>query len=166
VRLKGRFAMHAPDRIEPQGLSDYLSVMSRAVFEPGLSWRLVESKWPGIVEAFDGFDPKTVAAYSPADIGRLMTDPRVIRNRRKIEAVIHNAAEMLALDGAGGGFRDYLRSMGSYEELVADLKSRFRFLGDSGTYHFLYSVGEAVPGWEQWLGDHPGTNAGKWGHSA
>ncbi len=158
--------MHAPEKVDPAHLSDYLSVMSRAVFEPGLSWQVVESKWPGIVEAFDGFDPKKVAAYSPADIGRLMADTRVIRNHRKIEAVIGNAAEMLALDGAGGGFRTYLRSKGSYEELATDLKSRFRFLGDMGAYHFLYSVGEPVPGWEQWVADHPGTNAGKWAHSA
>ena len=44
--------MHAPERIEPTCLSDYLAVMSRSVFEPGLNWQVVESKWPGIVEAF------------------------------------------------------------------------------------------------------------------
>jgi 3-methyladenine DNA glycosylase Tag len=146
--------MHAPEKLDPTKLSDYLSVMSRAVFEPGLNWRVVESKWPGIVEAFDGFDPATVAAYGPADVGRLMADPRVIRNRRKIEAVISNAAEMLAIEGDGGGFRAYLRSMGSYEAIASDLKSRFHFLGDSGVYHFLYSVGEKVPHWEEWMASH------------
>ena len=108
--------MHAPERIEPTGLSDYLAVMSRSVFEPGLNWHVVEAKWPGIVEAFEGFDPMRVAAYTPEDVERLLGDPRVIRNRAKIEAIVHNAGEMLALEGAGGGFRDYLRSGMSYDE--------------------------------------------------
>jgi len=158
--------MHAPAKIEPKNLSDYLAVMSRAALEPGLNWSVVESKWPGIVEAFDGFDVLRVAAYSPADVDRLMGDPRVIRNRRKIEAIAHNAGEMLALDGSDGGFRTYLRSHPSYEALVKDLKKRFRFLGDSGAYHFLYSVGEPVPDWEEWVGTHPASRAGRWAHRA
>jgi 3-methyladenine DNA glycosylase Tag len=158
--------MHAPEKIEPSGLSDYLAVMSRAALEPGLNWSVVEAKWPGIVEAFDGFDVLRVAAYSPEDVGRLMGDSRVIRNRRKIQAIVHNAGEMLALDGPGGGFREYLRSFGSYEALVTDLKKRFDFLGDSGAYHFLYSVGEQVPDWESWVGTHPGSHVGRWAHRA
>lgn len=152
--------MHAPEQIEPQGLSDYLAVMSRAVFEPGLNWSVVEAKWPGIVAAFDGFDPVRVASYAPPDIERLMADPHIIRNRRKIEAVIHNAGEMLDLEAAGG-FRAYLRSKGSYEELVADMRSRFKFLGESGAYHFLYSVGEPVPTWDDWMGAHADSGAAK-----
>lgn len=152
--------MHAPMKVVPKGLSDHLAAMSRAALEPGLNWRVVESKWPGIVEAFDGFDVRTVASYTPADIDRLMSDTRVIRNRQKIEAIVHNAGEMLALDGMGGGFAAYLRSKGSYDALVTDLKSRFRFLGDSGAYHFLYSVGEPVPSWEDWMGAHPRSHAG------
>jgi len=152
--------MHAPEQIEPTGLSDYLAVMSRSVFEPGLNWSVVEAKWPGIVAAFDRFDPVRVAAYAPPDIERLMADARIIRNRRKIEAVVHNAGEMLALEAAGG-FRAYLHSKGSYDELVADLKRRFKFLGDSGAYHFLYSVGEAVPSWEDWMAAHADSGAAK-----
>lgn len=156
--------MHAPTQIQPTALSDYLAVMSRVVLEPGLNWRVVESKWPGIAEAFDDFDVMRVAAYTPGDIERLMGDPQVIRNRRKIEAIITNAGEMLALDGAGGGFRDYLRSKDSYQALVADLRSRFHFIGESGAYQFLYTVGENVPTWDEWVETHPEAHMGKWAH--
>ena len=44
--------MHAPERIEPAGLADYLEVMSKSVFQPGMSWKVVAAKWPGIREAF------------------------------------------------------------------------------------------------------------------
>ena len=47
---------------------------------------------------------------------------------------------------------------------MKDLKRRFKFLGDSGAYHFLYSVGEQVPQWEDWVDTHPGSRAGRWAH--
>ena len=54
--------MHAPAMITPTALSDYLAVMSRVVFEPGLNWQVVESKWPGITDAFDKFEVRRVRA--------------------------------------------------------------------------------------------------------
>jgi DNA-3-methyladenine glycosylase I len=146
--------MHAPNKVSTGSLDDYLAAMARAALEPGLNWSVVESKWPGIVEAFEGFDIMKVSAYTPQDIERLMGDARVIRNRRKLEAIVHDAEEMLAVGGDVEGFRAYLRSFGSYEALVADMKKRFRFLGDSGAYHFLYVVGEQVPDHEDWMQQH------------
>lgn len=154
--------MHAPAQIEPRSLDDYLAAMSRAALEPGLNWEVVDSKWPGIAEAFDHFDADTVSAYTPEDIERLMADPRVIRNRKKIEAIVHNAGEMEVLErDHPGGFRGYLRSHDTYEALAKDMKKRFSFLGDSGVYHFLYVVREPVPSWEQWMSSHPDSNATK-----
>ena len=42
---------------EPGSLADYLEIMSKSVFQSGISWRVVESKWPGVREAMCGFDP-------------------------------------------------------------------------------------------------------------
>jgi DNA-3-methyladenine glycosylase I len=158
--------MHAPAQIDPKTLPDYLAAMSRAALEPGLNWEVVEKKWPGIVDAFDGFDVMRVADYGPEDMARLMADPRIIRNRLKVEAIVHNAGEMLVLDSAPGGFRGYLSSFPTYDALVADMKKRFKFLGDSGIYHFLYAVRQPVPAWEDWMAGHPGSNATKkWNRS-
>jgi 3-methyladenine DNA glycosylase Tag len=130
-------------------LAGYLEAMSRAIFTAGISWKVVEAKWDGIKDAFARFDVETVAAMTPADVDRLASDPRVIRNRRKIEAIIDNAARMLELDKAPGGFAGYLRSGGSHKETVADLKHDFGFLGDSTAYFFLAMVAEPVPSWEE-----------------
>ena len=54
------------------------------------------------------------------------------------------------LDERFGGFRDYLRSHGDFDATAADLRKRFRFLGEFGTYYFLYVVGEEVPPHEEW----------------
>jgi 3-methyladenine DNA glycosylase Tag len=139
-----------PKRSRPRQLSGYLEAMTHAVFQSGISWRVVEAKWPDIREAFDGFDPRRVADLDARDIDALMADPRVIRNRAKLEAVVDNAQTLLELDAEHRGFRRYLRSHGSFEETVAGLKRQFRFLGDTGAYYFLYVVGEDVPPHEEW----------------
>jgi 3-methyladenine DNA glycosylase Tag len=45
-----------PEKIVPKSLNDYLGIMSKSVFQAGMSWKVAESKWPGIREAFQGFD--------------------------------------------------------------------------------------------------------------
>jgi 3-methyladenine DNA glycosylase Tag len=153
-----------PERIQPSKLADYLEVMSKAVFQTGISWAVVNKKWPGIREAFDGFDPVKVAEFKPDDIDRLVADQRVIRNRRKIEGISHNAHTMLDLEREHGAFQTYLRSKGDYESLVADMRKRFKFLGDTGAYFFLWVVSEPVPDYHEWRQTHesvrpaPGTS--------
>jgi 3-methyladenine DNA glycosylase Tag len=44
--------MEGPNNIKPQSLSDYLKVMSKAVFQTGISWKVIEAKWTGIRDAF------------------------------------------------------------------------------------------------------------------
>jgi 3-methyladenine DNA glycosylase Tag len=139
-----------PKQITVKSDADYLSVISQAVFQSGISWRVVEAKWPGTVEAFKGFDPKKVANLTPKQIDTLANDTRLIRNRRKIEATVDNAETMLALAKEHGTFKKYLRSFGTYDDLQTDLVKRFKFLGPMGAYWFLYVVKEKVPGWEEW----------------
>jgi DNA-3-methyladenine glycosylase I len=148
--------MQAPTQITPSGPADYLDVITRAVFQSGMSWRVVEAKWDGFREAFAGFDPATVAAFGGEDVERLAADPRIIRNRRKIEATVTNAQSMLALESEHpDGFSGWLRSRGDFEATVAALRGEFRFLGETGAYYFLYVVGEDVPAHEEWMETHP-----------
>ena len=143
--------MKAPEQINPQRLGDYLDVMSKAVFQTGMSWRVVENKWPGTGEAFHDFDAERVASMSLAEIDAIAGDTRVIRNRRKIEAIVSNAARMVELDKQHGSFKSYLRSHGGFEGTVAALRKEFKFLGDMGAYYMLYVVGEEVPSHEEWM---------------
>ncbi|HEY5475185.1 MAG TPA: DNA-3-methyladenine glycosylase I [Tepidiformaceae bacterium] len=137
--------MEAPQQIVPTKLGDYLEVMTKAVFEAGMSWKIVEAKWPGFQAAFKGFDAETVASLNPDEIDALTNDTRIIRNRRKIEATVHNAATMIDLDREFGGFKNYLREHEDFWVRVADLRRRFKHVGDFGAYYFLYVVGEEVP---------------------
>ena len=146
--------MEDPQKIKPQSLGDYLEVMSKSVFQTGISWKVVEAKWPEIKIVFHGFDPLKVSKLTANDIDSFVEDKRIIRNRRKIEAIVGNAHRLLELDRSHGTFQKYLRSFGSYEELVKDLRKRFKYLGEMGAYHFLWVVGEKVPSWEEWSSRH------------
>lgn len=137
--------MEPPAIIVPTRTADYLEVLSKAVFESGMSWAIVEAKWPGFREAFSGFDPETIANYSPDDLDRLMADTRIIRNRRKVEATVHNARAMIDIEREFGGMKAYLSGLGEFGNAVTSLKKRFKHVGDFGAYYFLYVVGEAVP---------------------
>lgn len=149
--------MDAPEQIRPKRLNDYLEVMTKAAFQSGISWKVIESKWDGFREAFFDFDPERIASLDPPDVDRLAEDTRIVRNRKKIEATVHNAETMLELSKEHGSFKRYLQSHGGFEETVADLRKRFKFLGDLGAYYFLYVVGEPVPDHEDWMKAHGGS---------
>jgi DNA-3-methyladenine glycosylase I len=143
-----------PSRRKPKDLAGYLEALSRPVFQAGISWRVIDNKWEGIRKAFANFDPEVVAEYGQDDVERLLADASVVRSKAKIEATIDNAAALIELDAEHGGFRRYLKSHSTFADTVADLKRQFRFIGDSGAYHFLWSVGEPTPPHEQWFADH------------
>ncbi len=132
----------------PKDLSGYLDALARVMFQTGISWRVVDTKWPGIRAAFHDFDVQRVAKFREADIDRLMGDTRVIRNRRKLEAIRENAREMLALDAEHKGFKRYLDSLGDFDATKKALHKQFAYVGDSGAWYFLWTVGQKVPAHE------------------
>ena len=153
--------LEAPKRIEPESLADYLEVITKAAFQSGISWRVIEAKWAGFREAFSGFDPEVVSRLTPDDVDRLATDTRIVRNRKKIEATIDNAVELLALEREHGSFVVWLRSHGGFLETVAALRRHFRFVGAMGAYYFLYVVGEEVPPHEEGMALLSGKDAAR-----
>jgi DNA-3-methyladenine glycosylase I len=91
----------------------------------------------------------TVANFTPPDIDALAQDTRVIRNRRKLEAIVSNARAIQDLDKENGSFRNYLQSLGDFEATLQAMRKDFKFMGPTGVYFFLYAVGETVPPHEE-----------------
>ena len=148
----------APPQVQVQSLDDYLEVMSKAVFQSGMSWQVVNAKWPDTNEAFHRFEIGRVASLSDEELEELAHDTRVIRNRRKLAAIVHNAQRIIELDAEHGNFRNYLRSHGDFYDAVKDLKKQFKFLGDTGSYFLLYVIGEPVPPHDEWMRVKEGTS--------
>ena len=111
---------------------------------------VVEAKWPDIKEAFAGFDAKAVAGLGEPELDDLTQDKRLIRNRRKLEAIVGNARRMVDLEREHNGFGSYLRAHGGFEQTAKDLRKQFKFLRDTGAYFFPYVVNEKVPSHEEW----------------
>jgi DNA-3-methyladenine glycosylase I len=130
--------------------------------QAGLSWITILRKRPNYRRAFDRFDPKKIARYTPAKIRRLLADPGIVRNRLKVESAVTNARAFLQVVRTFGSFDRYLWSFvggqpirhawksmkqlpartAASDALSKDLKKRgFRFVGSTICYAFMQAVG-------------------------
>ena len=139
----------APPRITPKSLDDYLEVQTKAVFQSGMSWKVVEAKWTSTREALDDFQVAAIASYGPEKLAELGDDARVIRNKRKLAAITGNARRMIELDEQFNGFQSYLRSFDDFYLLMEDIRKQFKFMGPMGVYYWMWVVGEDVPPYEE-----------------
>jgi DNA-3-methyladenine glycosylase I len=130
--------------------------------QAGLSWSTILRKREGYRRAFRAFDPAVVAAFDAADVARLLDDPGIVRNRRKVESAIANARAVLDLRASGPGLAELLWGMiggapldrrpagladvpaetAESRALSDELKRRgFRFVGPTVCYAFMQAVG-------------------------
>ena len=140
-------------------LDDHLEIMSRAIFQAGLSWAFIDSRWDAFRAAFDTFNVALVALYGDGEIARLMETDGVVHSRAKIAGTIANARTLLALAAEYGDIATYVRSFASYDALFKDAQKRFAYLGDLSCYYWLFRTGLPVMPFERWMerqsSDHP-----------
>lgn len=111
--------------------------------QAGLSWLTILRKRDGFRAAYAGFDVDRVAAFDDTDRARLLADPRIIRNRLKVDAAISNAQAIQRMRESHGRFAAWLDSRHP-QGMTAWLKlfrSTFRFTGGEITREFLLSLG-------------------------
>lgn len=131
-------------------------------FQAGLSWRLILGRREAFRAAFSGFDARIMAAWTDADINRLLTDERIIRNRQKIEAARANARVFLKIREEHGSFAEWLWAFVADEPVAghwqepgqvpartelsdqvskAMKKLGFKFVGSVTVYSYLQAAG-------------------------
>lgn len=89
--------------------ADWLSAMTKKIFQSGFVWRVVEQKWPGFCEVFFDFTIEKILLMPDEMLHAKAQDPRIIRNLNKVLTIRHNAM-MIA---------DLARQHGSFSALVA-----------------------------------------------
>jgi 3-methyladenine DNA glycosylase Tag len=144
-----------PRRIAQPTLDDHLEVMTRAIFQAGLSWAMIASRWDRFREAFEAFDVTRVAGYGPFDIDRLMHTDGIVHSEKKLTGTVYNANALVALNQEFGSVTKYNESFDSYAALVSDARSRFAFLGDLSCYYWHFRTGNRVPRFEDWIAGQP-----------
>ena len=139
---------HGPYHDEEYGfpLGDEAALLERLsleIFQAGLSWLIVLKKRPAISAAFDGFDVDAVAAYGERDTQRLLGDAGIIRNRRKISAIVENARRVAGLRESHGGFATWIAARHPLprEEWIRLFRATFAFTGPEVVGEFLTSIG-------------------------
>ena len=125
----------------------YFENMTRVIFLAGLSWKMIDKKWPNFKEAFKNFSIDAVAKFSEQNLQHLIGDARIVRNRAKIIATINNAKQFENIKKEYGSFQHYLDSLdksGNYALVIKELGKKFSRIGPSSARIFLYSVGENI----------------------
>lgn len=131
-------------------------------FQAGLSWNIVLKREAQLAAAFDDFDPAVIAQYPENKTDEIMCAEGMIKNRKKIEAVLHNAKRYLEIQKEFGSFDKYIWSYTDgtvidnrftagnqlpastplSDRIAKELKKRgFKFLGTVTVYAFMQSMG-------------------------
>ena len=147
--------VHGPYHEREYGFpaEDEAVLFERLVLEinqAGLSWLTVLRKREAFRAAFSGFDVDRVAAFDDRDVARLLGNPEIVRNRRKIEAVVGNARRVQELRASHGSFHRWLEVHHPLppDEWTRLFRRNFRFTGGLIVAEFLMSLG-FLPGAHQ-----------------
>lgn len=132
------------------------------VMQCGLSWTLMLKKREIFRQCFENFDYQKIAAYTEDDIERILNTDGMIKSRRKISAIIHNACCFLQIIEDYGSFDKFIWSFtdnkthiylkhqrGEWEvknelsdQVSAALKKRgFKYLGSITVFSHLQACG-------------------------
>lgn len=139
-----------PPRIDTASLDDVFEVITRAVFQAGLHWSVVDRRWPAFEHALEGFDVHAVAGFGDAEADELARDPELIRNPAKVAAMLANARALVELERSHGSFAAWLDEHDGYDAACTALRSRFAYLGDFGATWTLWVLGGPTPPYADW----------------
>ena len=90
----GPAALEEHDRrwgARPADSSGWFEALGLEIFQAGLARWSIAQRREGLRRALRDFVPEEIARMTEDDVDELLLDPAVIRNRVKIEAVVHNA---------------------------------------------------------------------------
>lgn len=128
-------------------------------FQAGLSWECILNKREEFRKAYDSFDAKKVSKYTEEKIEELRKNEKIVRNRLKILASIHNAKVFLEIQKEFGSFSNYIWSFtnnkvvkrktkenitsNELSDIISkDLKKRnMKFVGTTIIYSYLQAIG-------------------------
>lgn len=132
------------------------------VMQCGLNWTMMLKKREIFRACFDGFDYERIAGYDENKIESILHTEGMIKSRRKIDAVIHNANCFLQMITEYGSFDRYLwsfsddctmvyakhhRGQGEAKNDLSDTVSKdmkrrgFKYLGSVTVYAHLQACG-------------------------
>jgi DNA-3-methyladenine glycosylase I len=108
----------------------------------GMRVSTLRGRWDDIKKAFLNYDVGAVGRFTDSDLGKMMENPRIIRNQRKLRACVENARIMEQISRENGSFGNYLdKYRNNPDDLAGILTSKFHFLGKVLVLNYLKEIG-------------------------
>ncbi len=138
-----------PEKVNQSLLSqisnrDFLSAMSKKIFQSGFVWRVVENKWPGFEAVLWNFEPHKLALASDEQIERMAQDKRLVRNLMKVKSVRENAYFIERIKKQHASFGQFIADwpVEDITGLWLYLKKNGSRLGGNTGPYFLRAIGK------------------------
>lgn len=121
----------------------YLEQMSKVIFRVGLSYKVVDAKWPSIKRAFKNFNVDEISKISEEDLENYLEDKDLIRNFTKLNSIVLNANIIQEIKSEYKTLNKFilLESKNTEKEFINSISKKFNQLGPTTTVYFLRSVG-------------------------
>ncbi|MEM7461414.1 MAG: DNA-3-methyladenine glycosylase I [Pseudomonadota bacterium] len=122
----------------------WLAMATRCIFQAGFNWKVIDAKWPGFEEAFEGFDIGRWVLSTDDDLDALVSDTRIVRNGQKIASVPINARFFAQISREHGGVGKWVADWPSTDEvgLLDALAKGGSRLGGATAQYFLRFMGK------------------------
>ncbi|MFW6116306.1 MAG: DNA-3-methyladenine glycosylase I [bacterium] len=145
-----RKTLNESKKLEGRTFSDdeCYSKLVVVTFYSGFRAETVTDRMPAIRKHFPDYE--TVAAYGESDIQAILRDKSILRHEQKIRSSVGNATVVQEMVGTYGSFHAYIDSFAPHSSfrnlllLREDLQSRFKYLGDVTSFHFMTDLGLRV----------------------
>ena len=130
--------------------------------QAGLSWNTILNKRHHYRAAFDHFDPQKIVLYGQEQLDRLLLNPGIVRNRRKVYSAVQNARAFLEVQSEFGSFDAFIweftdgKTLQNHWKTIAEIPTQteqsaamskelkrrgFNFVGPTICYAFMQAVG-------------------------
>lgn len=130
--------------------------------QAGLSWETILKRRQGYKKAFSNWNVKKVSKYTKEDIGKLLENPGIVRNKLKIKSAVQNAKAFINVQKEFGSFSEYIWQFVNHkpiknrwknikeipaqtelsQKISKDLKKRgFTFVGPTIIYAHMQATG-------------------------
>lgn len=137
-------------------------ILALESLQSGLKWELILERRENLRKAFLDFDPDKIANFTEVEVEQLMQNPTIIRNRKKIKAIINNAKLVKQMHQENKKLSEYFWNIIHYQPIInhyhhqeeipketelsrqiaKSLKKKgFKFVGPVTIYSFMQASG-------------------------
>jgi DNA-3-methyladenine glycosylase I len=125
---------------KPKSDQEYFEILCLCILQAGLNWGTIRRNWRKYKNGFHNFN---ISKLAKAQTKELMKNPDVIKNNRKLDAIVYNAKEFQRIKKEHGSFGNFMKllKLMKEKEVFKLFTKRFKHVGSYTGEYYLHSVG-------------------------